>query len=45
MEITQLNLGKGFPGNVSSVSITGKYLYAVAKYIKRVNVYPLDECL
>ena len=38
-------LGSGFPGNISSVTITGNYMFAVLRHIKRVNIYYLDQCL
>ena len=38
-------MGSGFPGNISSLTISGKYMFAVLRHIKRVNVYPLEECL
>ena len=38
-------LPKGFPGNISTVATSGKYLFVVLKYIKTISVYPLDLCL
>lgn len=39
------NVSKGFPGNISSMTITNRYLYVVLKHIKRINIYSLEECL
>lgn len=44
-EITQLNLGRGFPGNISSLSVSANYMFTVLRHIKRVNIYSLDDCL
>jgi len=41
-ELDRLTLGSGFPGNISSLTITGKYMFAVLRHIKRINIYPLD---
>ena len=38
-------MGSGFPGNISSVTVTGKYMYAVLRHIKRVAIYSLEDCL
>lgn len=43
--ITELQLGKGFIGNVTSVGVTGRYLYVVLHYIKTVQVYDLEKCI
>lgn len=37
----EVDLGKGFPGNITSLTISNKHLYVVLKHIKRINVYPL----
>ncbi len=39
--ICEINLGKGFAGNVTSIAITGKYLFIVLKYIKTIKIYDL----
>lgn len=41
-DITEVVPGRSFAGNISSLSITGKYMYAVLRHIKRINVYLLD---
>jgi hypothetical protein len=45
LSAVELNLGRSFPGNISSLTITNKYMYVVLKHIKRINIYPLEECL
>lgn len=42
IELDRLTLGTGFPGNISSLTITGKYMFAVLRHIKRINIYLLD---
>lgn len=45
IDLDQLNLPKSFPGNISSVTISGKYMFVVVRHIKKINIYSLDQCL
>lgn len=38
----ELTLGRSFPGNITSLTITNRFMFVVLKHIKRINIYPLD---
>jgi len=43
--LTELDFEDGYAGEVSSIEITGIYLFVVQKFIKTILVYSLDRCL
>jgi hypothetical protein len=36
---------RGFPANISSLTVTGKYLYVVLHHIKNIQIYNLEKCI
>lgn len=43
--LAELDFEEGYAGEVSSIEITGPYLFVVQKFIKTILVYSLDQCL
>lgn len=40
--ILEINLGKGYEGNITGVEVYGRYMFVILKYVKTVQVYDLD---
>lgn len=43
--LAELDFEDGFAGTVSSIEITGRFLFVVQRFIKTILVYSLDRCL
>ena len=41
----EVQMGKGYAGNVTGVEVADKYLYIIMKYVKKIMVYDLELCL
>lgn len=41
--VIELEMGKGFAGNVTNVQTYGRYLFVILRYYKSIRVYDLED--
>jgi len=43
MKTYELELGKGFDGNITNVQAYGKYIFVMRRYVKTIMVYNMEK--